>query len=423
MENTPEQDWPYRKRNFIGGLLHGGFFQFGAALSQDATVIPAFIYALTGSTLLVGAVSAIKRAGSVLPQLVFASFLETKRCKRPYLIGVLYFRSAVWFLLAWVTAALASRHPEVAAPLVLLLLGLFFLAGGLGELVYSYLVARTIPPRRRGAFFGLRQFLGGVAGLLAGVVSHRILANPANELQDGYGRLFLLTAASIAVAGLGFVILREPEDEESRPVASLTDYLHESMDLARASPKFRKLVWLSVGLYSIYLALPYFVVFARESLDEPPAHIGLYVGAIAFGQAVSGLGWGLLGDRHGYRLVLIGAAATTLLSVAASLGASSWSPLLAATFFFAGTGLRGADLGTRNYLFEITSAHLVPTCMALKNTLTAPTLLFPLMGGVIVEELGYRSLFLLCLALLAATLVFALAMPEPRKRHETTEPA
>jgi len=417
MESDEQKDWPYERRNFLGGLVHGGFFQFGAALSQDATVIPAFIFALTGSPLLVGAVAAIKRAGAALPQLIFASFLESRRCKRPYLLGVLYLRSAAWFVLAWVAVTLAPGHPRAAAPLVLALLGLFYVAGGLGELVYSYLIAGTIPPKRRGAFFGVRQFLGGLTGVLAGVVSHRLLASPGDLLQEGYGRLFFLTAIAIAVAGVGFAMMREPTDEETRTVRSLTEYVRESMTRARSSPQFRKLVWLSVGLYSVYLSFPYFVVFARDRLGEPAAHIGLYVGAIAAGDAVSGIGWGFLGDRRGYRLVLIGSAATTLLSTTAAIGAAYWPPLLTVTFGLAGIGLRGADLGVRNYLLEITSAHLVPTCMALKNTLTAPTLAFPLLGGVVVEGLGYLPLFALTGALLGASLLFAFTIPEPRHRH------
>lgn len=121
-EKQAEKKWPYQTRNMLGGFIHGGFFQLGMAFSQSTSVLPAFIHALTGSSFLVGFLSTLQRIGTILPQLIFANYLESKPLKRPYLLWVIYSRSAIWAALGFTVMFIGGGHPTMVTVILLILL-------------------------------------------------------------------------------------------------------------------------------------------------------------------------------------------------------------------------------------------------------------------------------------------------------------
>ncbi|RMD96018.1 MAG: hypothetical protein D6814_12200, partial [Calditrichaeota bacterium] len=349
-QGDSKQNWPYEKRNIAGGLIHGTFLQLGLAFSQETTVLSAFAHALTGSNFLVGSILSLKRLGMIIPQLFVANFLQTKTFKRPYLILAIYIRSAAWFVLGFATFFLASRHPSLAIFLLILLLAVFFLAGGLGEVVYSYLIARTIAPTHRGKFFGFRYLLGGGAGILAGILAQYFFLNrhAAQLFPRNYGSLFILTAASLGLAGFGFLLMREPGDHQLASYTPFYLYFKGAFSLVKRLASFRRFIYATMLLSGIYLALPFFVVFAQTRLAVPASHLGYYISFQVFGETFSGLVWGWLGDKYGNRLALAGVSVANLLApLWAVFSGQFWPAGFGLTFAIAGIGFRGADVVIR----------------------------------------------------------------------------
>ena len=65
------------RRKFSSVAVAGITFQAGSAAVDSATIISALVFQLTGSTILVGAVTAILRFGWLFPQL-FVGFLAQR---------------------------------------------------------------------------------------------------------------------------------------------------------------------------------------------------------------------------------------------------------------------------------------------------------------------------------------------------------
>ncbi len=410
------KEWPFEKRNFLSGLWHGAFFKFGRAFSHENSILPAFIYSLTGSPLLVGLLATLRRFGLIAPQLFFAGFLESKKYKRPYLVGVLYIRALMWFGMGWAVVLLANTSPVLTTGLVFVLLTIFFFSGSMGQLVYSYILGSTISPQKRGRFFGLNNLLGGLAGIGAGFLSGDILGHIKNGGSlTGYGRLFILTGLAFAVAGIGFIMMREKADGHHTKKKKIGAFFKESFQVARDHRAFRKLLIVALLYPAIFMALPFFVVLARDKLHATGTELGLFVTMQISGEMLGGLFWGTLGDHVGYRKVLIGLAGViTLTPLTAVLLYGFWPRAFMLVFLLTGFVLKPMDNSVRNYILEISSSHRVPQFVALKNTISAPTLFFPVIGGALLKLFGYNTVFVTSAFLIFGAAVTGLFLPEPR---------
>jgi MFS family permease len=161
---------PYR-RNFVASLIHGIFFQMSAAFGSIHTVLPAFVGLPTPSTAAVGLMTTIQDFGEIVPQLFTAYLIENKPRKKKYLLAIITVRWISWGLLAWLTFQCGLTNSTLVLAVLILLFGLFSLAGGMGTVIYADIFARPIPGRRRGRFTGARQIGGFALAIVAGWIS------------------------------------------------------------------------------------------------------------------------------------------------------------------------------------------------------------------------------------------------------------
>jgi len=83
-------------------------------------------------------------------------------------------------------------------------------------------------------------------------------------------------------------------------------------------------------------------------------------------------------------------------------------------FIFSGVYGAAGWIGYINYLIEIVPVELRPTYTGLMNTAMAVTSLLPVVGGLLVQVLGYQVTFAVTLATTAAGLLLTSTMVEPR---------
>ena len=105
------------RRKFTSVAAAGITFQAGSAAVDSATIISALVYQLTGSAILVGAVTAILRFGWLFPQL-FVGFLAQRggNSMGYYKIGA-FGRAGCMALLAGVLALGVDWGPVPLTPL------------------------------------------------------------------------------------------------------------------------------------------------------------------------------------------------------------------------------------------------------------------------------------------------------------------
>ncbi len=69
----------------------------------------------------------------------------------------------------------------------------------------------------------------------------------------------------------------------------------------------------------------------------------------------------------------------------------------------------------QNYLLDLVNPNIRPTCVGFSNMLVAPMSFLPMLGGIIVATMGYKSLFAITLFMGLTSFCFSLKMQEPRK--------
>ena len=379
------------KRSFIGMWWHATFLAIATGLAQPSTVIAAFINDLTGSTAWVGALSTVLQIAVAVPQLAVARWLESRPRKMPTLLAAIYLRVLPWVILAWLIPAIGPTRPQALAWALVGLFTLFSLGGGLGGVPYTDIIGKVIPRERRGSFFAGRQLLTGVAGIGAALLSRQVLA--VHSFPHNYAFLFALSAGAMFVASIGFWLIHEPSDGAVRPVASWGMYWRQIGEAAAQMKVYAVVQFLTS--FSM-LAMPFYVVYARQKLGAPADAVGWFTLAQVLGGTLANLLWGWLIDRYGCWRTL--AAASTLATVA-PLSAVLLSPLgwpsLLLVVFLSGAAMSGRMVAFASAFLALAPADRRPTYVAVSTWLSLPMALLPFGAGVLLQHWSYAAVFAL----------------------------
>ncbi|MGC9334308.1 MAG: MFS transporter, partial [Anaerolineae bacterium] len=317
-------------RNFLGALWHGAFLALGTAFTQPETVIAALMVELTSSTVWVGGFSTILVVAGALPQLFVARWIEPRPRKMPFLLLAIYLRVFSWGTLAWLIYAIGSEEPRLLAWALLGLLAVFYAAGGLGGVPYTDIIGKIIPLRRRGAFFGGRQALAGPLAVGAALLARQILAEV--PYPNSYAYLFALAATALFIASLGFLLVREPprSDADGR-VRRWREYRGQ---LRETASRLRALVGVQLLTGFSLMAMPFYVVYARQELGALPEAVGWFILLQVLGGVLANMLWAWLVDRFGSRRMLAVCATVSALTplLAVGLARFGWAGMLPVIF-------------------------------------------------------------------------------------------
>jgi len=378
------------RRNFMAGLWHGAFLALGVALTQPTTVISAFVADLTGSTIWVGGLSTVLTVAGALPQLFVARWIEPRPRKMPYLMLAIYLRVLSWGLLAVLVFTIGDKHPTILAWILVGMLVVFYAGGGLGNIPYTDIIGKIIPQDRRGAFFGGKGALAGPLSIGAALLARQILASVS--YPNNYALLFGLAATGLAVASLGFWVIREPVfASDKQAILPWRTYWQQILAASRRL-KILVLVQLLTG-FSL-MALPFYVVYSRKQLDAPAEAIGWFLLAQVSGGMLSNLIWARQVDRAGSRWMLFTCAVISTLTplLAIVLGTLGWMALLP-VFFLAGATFDGRKVGFQSALLELAPAAERATYAGLNAVLILPVAFLPLVAGLFLQHWSYTTLF------------------------------
>ncbi|RKY92160.1 hypothetical protein DRQ15_03070 [candidate division KSB1 bacterium] len=407
--------------NFGMGLLHGVFFTGGMAFSNPSAVLPVFLNVFTRSRIAVGLLSTVMNISSVLPQLWVANKIETKVHKKPILVMALIVRALCWGFLGLITYLFSGSHPLTVVLALFFLLGIFSLMGGVAVVPFMDIWGKAIPPTLRGRFFGHRQLWGGLLAFGVGFVVKRILGNQRIAFPDNYALLFLFSFIFIAISYVALGSVKEPMEAVRKKPTAFRDFLRRTLHILRSNENYRTFLIVQILAGAGGIALPFYVLYAKNIIGVKAEMIGLFISAQMLGGTLSNLLWAYVSDYVGNKRVIqtavFIASSMPLIALSASKG-SQW--LFVVVFVLMGFSTAGSSIGYTNFLLDIAPTGERPTYVSLNGTLTFPIMVYPLIGGVIANYLSYRSLFVVAMMLTLVGAILSMFLKEPRAQIGST---
>ncbi|HEY5107304.1 MAG TPA: MFS transporter [Caulobacteraceae bacterium] len=423
--------WKNLPRNFAGHFLHGMLGMTGFRLFNAPTFLPAYLHLLSGSDFIVGLGQSLQQLGGVISPVIGATHIEHRKRVLPVamLMGTLM---RIQILGVAVAGFILHGYPLLITILVFLfLLGLF---SGPQSVAFQLLLAKVIPIVRRGRLQALRNVTGGaIAAGLAWFAGRYLIQR--NVFGNGYGTTFLLAfvLTSLGLTALR-VLMREPIPPTIRAKARIIDRVREFPTLLTADRGFMFFMVALTLAVAGRVAAPFYILYAGHSMPLDGKNLGLVSLAFLGADTVTNLGWGLAGDRFGFRSTFVGSlilwiAATVLLMGAPSMPGLHLSSiggytlgvhgLIFAAFFGLGAAQSGFMMSSQTMVLEFGARDDIAMRLALTSTAQgAMSAIGPLAGGLLAATLGYQVLFSVSIGfLIVALVVLLLLVEEPRFRR------
>lgn len=412
IEQQTERDAPW---NFAVNLLDMIFFTLGMSIISRETVMPLFISSLTDSKIAIGLGAAFFSLGYYLPQLLLANYSEQLRYKKPFVLQLAGWGERGAYLgIALVIWWLTEPAPTLTLVLFLLLLLVSAACSGAATPAWYDMIAKVIPVHRRGIFSGVGHSVGALIAIGGAFVVGWVLQNL--PYPQNFAFCFTLALISFFISYAGLILVREPPSTTVKASIPLWRYLRQLPAVLRQNHNYRRFLLARIIMHLGAMATGFFIVYGKETLQIDGATVGWLTAVLVASQAVMNLVWGPLGDRRGYKIVLVCAALCMALAALNAWWTTSVVGLTI-TFVLLGSAQAADVVSSLNIILEFCAPEDRPTYIGLTNTLLAPVLtLAPILGGWLAGTLGYAPLFLIATTVAGVgCLLMAFAVQEPRR--------
>jgi len=420
-ETPPHYAW-----NAVAFGIDSSLFTVGMSLLGTTTILPALILGLTGSPVAVGLASAAVSGGWLLPQIFVASAVTRLKRKKPVVVWAAWLSRPIFFLLGLMVSLYGLRAPVLTTVILLGGLALFYVMDAVVSVPWFDLLAKGIPPWRRGRVLGTAQIVGGLGGMAAGAWVRYVLSDASPwSFPQNHAVLLASTSAVLMLSAVGISMIRESQGKApSGPVPSPREVLRGLPLMLRSDRTFLRLVGTRILAGWVTIASPFYVLHATSVGGLAVEDTGLLVSAQVFGSLAAGLLMSVLQDRKGplvhirYTVVACGLPALIVLLLTPVLGMIGNVALYVYLIIFFVLGISASSMGWPflNYVLEHASEERRPLYIGTINTLTALVMLAPPVGGWILRAFSYTPVLAIALGFAGAAFVAAARLPSTRAK-------
>lgn len=379
-KDIDESACKYTPKNYFLLMLSNIFTKLGDTLSNPKTVLAWVMNYVSAPVYLISFIVPIRESGSMLPQLVIASYIRTKEKRKwVYFIGALLQFASI----AAIGFVTLNTEGAIAGWLIILFLITFSLSRGLCSVASKDVLGKTIPKTRRGKLKGYTVAVSGVLVLLAGL--YMIYQSKSDAGITFYSYTIFFASAMWLISALIYVGIQEFPGETAGGKNGWKEALRR-MDLVRSDKNFRRFIIARSLLLCSALTAPFYVLLAQTYVGKEGYLLGLFIIANGLASIISAPIWGRMADVSSKNVMVIAA------TIAASLGivmfilvsyvpiAKNASWLYPVAFFILGIAHSGVRLGRKTYVVDMAGGNKRTDYVAVSNTIIGFILLIT--GGV-----------------------------------------
>ncbi len=385
----------YLERNYIAFFWHGIFFAISAALVDLNTVLPGFITNLSQSKIVLGIATSILMGGPILFQILFIRIIDPLPYKKGTLLIGIYLRVISFFGMFLASLYLPAISPILTIYVLFILLLIFSISGGFAGMSYMDIIGKITEKKTRGEFFAIKQFLSAAASIAAGLTVRKVLNLKTLPFPKNYATLFLLATIALFIASIGFLLIKEPKTEKKREDRGFKEYFSLIKEILKRDHNFLKFIIIENIAGLGIMIIPFYLSFAKDLIKIKESEIGTYLTFQILGAIFSNLLWGKISKHIGSKKTLeICLLLGSMLPIIAIIIQKFIPVLFFLVFFGVGMVISGRQISFNTYLLDISPEDHRAVYVGINGSLVIFMIILPLIGGGLIETLGYYITFL-----------------------------
>ncbi len=345
----------------------------------NSYVIP-FAIAMKASAIEIGVLSSARNIASTLAQLPGALLTQYTSRKKIWIVSMAIAR------LLWLPIVFIALFGIINIMLFIILMAFFSFFLALNNPAWTSMAGDMVPDKVRGKYFGNRNMMAGLSGMVATLAASIMLAY-------GFAPIFIISFLLGILAIVVFLRIKEPQTKISyhykHSFAIRPKELRETFTINRNLVVFT--IFIAMMYFAVNVAGPFFIVYMLEDLAIGYVWFGIIV---AFGALVTVIFhpyWGSFIDRFGERkIIFINGILISAVPFFWIFASSPWH--LLAIEFFASFAWSGFELAAFNFLLDIVPSEKRPVYIA-NHTFIKGIAIFSgaLIGGFIVHSIADKS--------------------------------
>jgi MFS family permease len=413
------------RRNFVFFLADSILFTVAITIIGSSTVIPDFVRRLTDSEIVIGLFSTLFMVGYTLPQLFVARYVVRYERKKWWFVGPNIPVRFVILIFALILAWLGAAQPGVILLVFFICYAIASFGDGLVGVPWADLAGTSMSHRWRARMFGLTTVGTGLTMLLIAPLIAYILSDRGPGFPTNYALLFGLSGLIFAISIVPGLFIHElPGGKAREKIPSFGEFLPYIGRVLRDDMPFRAFIVTQMFTNLFLMAAPFYIGYATVELGLSSAvAVPVLLTMQTVGSIAGALLYTWLGVRNNVLYIRLALAAAALLPICALLaGVAGPLPL------YIGFLISGLATGTNllssylNWVVGYADPEQRPIYVGLSNTVAALiSLIAPIIGGTIVQYLGYSPLFVVSLLMALSALFVTLRFLHNGRSEESPE--
>ncbi|GAB6190011.1 hypothetical protein JCM30566_17530 [Marinitoga arctica] len=391
------------KRNFYAFIWHAIFLAIASSFIEINTIIPSLILKAGGGEIVLGIVTAITVGVPLLAQLLFASFLVSKKRKKPYLLTGIYLR--ILSLLSIGIILFSPISNELLLALIIIIISIFSFSGVFAGVSYTDLLGKSIPKDLQKKFMSYRQMSRSSFALLSAFLAKYILNK--FDYPNNYSIMFLIASFSLFIASLGFWAIKEKEITIQKKFPSFMNIIKNIPSILSHDKNLLNYVVFSNLTGFGLIIIPFYILLAKNSFPEASKMVGNFLLLQMIGIVLSSFFWGNKLHKSGYKHVLFYCVLMGSLLPFLALTLSKTTPLIySIIFLISGFTLSARQISFEGLLIEISNNENRALYVGISGALNIVTALLPLLIGAIIKQLGFIIVLPFVSTMILSSIIF-----------------
>ncbi|CAM3679383.1 Major Facilitator Superfamily protein [Vibrio aerogenes CECT 7868] len=400
--------------NFMKIIFAQFFTKLGDALINPKVTLPWIMQSIGIPASFVAWLVPIRESGSLLPQLVIASYIRRLSVRKwVWVCGSLL--QAVAVLAIGLVAM--SFEGNTAGWAILLLLSVFSLARGLNSVASKDVLGKTIPKSQRGQVNG---WSGSASGFVTLIFAGLMAISHFSGWQGSgvfYGGCLISAAVVWLIGAMIYGRIEEYEGETEGGKNGLLEALKQC-HLLWTDRAFLQFVLTRTLFLCTALSAPYYVLLAQKNHGNDIWMLALFMFASGLASLLAGPFWGKFADKSSKKVMMLGASMSAvtggiLFVIDTGLpGLTQSYGLFPALYFMVCIAHDGVRVGRKTYLVDLSEGNQRTRYVAVSNTVIGLMLLLMSSLGLLTQLISLSQLVLVFSAVTIAGVLLAARLPD-----------